>query len=57
MPERATDSEVTGILGEFQNSPRRMASEIAKLRRELERAEYELSRVLSQKTLGQSRDQ
>lgn len=57
MPERATDSEVTRILGEFQNSPHRMASAIAELRRELERAEYELSRVLSQKSLGQARDQ
>ena len=54
MPDRAMDSELARIRGEFRNDPREMAVEIAKLRRELERAEYELSRLMSQKTtLGQ----
>lgn|GEM_PF-4379105 len=54
MPDQTTNDEVARVLGEFRGDPRGMAREITRLRRELERVEYELSRVVAQKTLGQA---
>lgn len=50
--QRLNRSEEEAVLLEFGGRDRAMAREIARLRRELEAAEYELSRLRAQRTAG-----